>query len=108
MRRTPGDAMEGRSEGTPAVRDQVIAERVRRLPDDLIPDGRRLRLLLALGAFLGVLLLGDLAAALLESRRLLGIDLRPLRPLRRDVGLREDGLDRALGHARLAVDAVDR
>src|SRR5262245_30531876 len=66
-------------------------------------------LLLALGAFLGVLLLGDVAlAALLEGGGALGVELGEAGPLGGDVGLGEDGLDRALGDAGLAVDAVRR
>src|SRR4029450_13384446 len=71
---------------------------------------RRLRrlFLLALRPFLGVLLLGDLAARGLERGGLLGVDGGPVGPLAGHVGLGEDGLDRALRHARLAVDAVGR
>src|SRR5262245_48239693 len=66
-------------------------------------------LLLALGPFLGVLLLGDVAlTALLEGGRALGVELGEAGPLGGDVGLGENGLDRALGHAGLAVDAVRR
>src|SRR5256885_2052344 len=64
-------------------------------------------LLLALRAFLGRLLFGDVAGVL-ERRRLLGVQLDVARPLSRGVGLGEDRLDRALGDARLAVDAVVR
>ena len=38
----------------------------------------------------------------------LGIQLREARPLRRHGAFHEDGLDRALGNARLAIDAIDR
>src|SRR5262249_40413627 len=66
-------------------------------------------LLLALGAFLGVGLLGDLAlAAVLEGGGALGVEGGEAGPLGRHVGLGEDGLDGALRHARLAVDAVGR
>src|SRR5690349_19247292 len=65
-------------------------------------------LLLALGPFLGVLLLGDLAAAVLEGRGALGVLRREAGPLGRDVRFGKDRLDGALRHARLAVDAVDR
>src|SRR5262249_35429663 len=64
-------------------------------------------LLLAFGAFLGILLFRDVAGVL-ESSRLLGVQRRVVRPLGRHIGFGEDRLDRALGHARLAVDAIIR
>src|ERR1044071_7733832 len=65
-------------------------------------------LLLALRAFLGVLLLGDVAlAGVLQGGGAFGVELGEARPLAWDVGFGEDGLDRALGDARLAVDAID-
>src|SRR5205823_3947148 len=62
--------------------------------------------LLALGAFLRRILLGDAAAGFLQRRGLLGVEGREARPLARHVGLDEDGLDRTLGYAGFAVDAV--
>ena len=54
-------------------------------------------LLLALRAFLGVALFGDVAfAAVLEGGGALGVERREAGPLGRHVGLGEDGLDRAL------------
>src|SRR5689334_9651433 len=47
-------------------------------------------LLLALRPFLGVLLLGDVAAAFLQSRGTLGVHWRVVGPLGRHVGLGED------------------
>jgi hypothetical protein len=38
-------------------------------------------------------------------RGFVNIDLRPVRVLLRDVGVREDGLDRTLRHARIAINA---
>ena len=53
------------------------------------------------------MLLGDVARVL-KGGAFVGVDLNVTIPLRRQVGLREDGFDRALGHAGLAVDAVIR
>src|SRR5829696_4081578 len=72
---------------------------VRLTPDPL--------LLLTAGPLLRGLLFGDVAGVL-EGGRLLGVQLHVAGPLGRGVGLGEDGLDRALGDARLAVDAVVR
>src|SRR5579871_2627301 len=71
---------------------------------------RPLALLLALRAFLRVFLFGDvrLAALRLQLGTLIGINLRPLGPLRGDVGLGEDRFHRAFRHARFTVDAVLR
>src|SRR5438067_5880820 len=63
---------------------------------------------LALGPFLSGLLLGDAATGLLQGGGALGVQRGEAGPLAGDVGLGEDGLDRALGNARLAVDAVGR
>src|SRR5262249_29959256 len=46
--------------------------------------------------------------AVLQRGGLLGVQRREAGPLGRHVGLGEDGLDGALRHARLAVDAVGR
>src|SRR5262245_54045474 len=71
--------------------------------------GRRRSLLLALGPFLGVALLGDVPlAALLQGGGPLGVQRGEAGPLGRHVGLGEDRLYGALRHARLAVDAVRR
>src|SRR5262249_32461076 len=66
-----------------------------------------LRLFLALRPFLGVLLLGDVPGVL-ERGGALGVHGRELRPLRRHVGFRENGLHGAFRHACFTVDAIDR
>src|SRR5690349_20606049 len=101
MRRTPVVDIQnppgGRGRARSAERPKAGARR----------SALRALLLLALGAFLRVLLLGDVAlTALLEGGRALGVELGEADPLGGDVGLGENGLDRALGHAGLAVDAV--
>src|SRR5262245_29729902 len=45
-------------------------------------------------------------AGVFEFGAFIRVDLHVVGPLCRQVGLRENGLDRALGDARLAVDAV--
>src|SRR5262245_14288892 len=63
--------------------------------------------LLTLRPFLGRLLLGDVAG-IFQGGGALRVELDVAGPLGRAVGLDEDRLDRALGHACFAVDAVIR
>src|SRR5262249_5852610 len=65
-------------------------------------------LLLAFRALLGVLLFRYCLATRLQLRRLLGVELGEAAPLSGHVGFRENGFDRALGYAGLAVDAINR
>src|SRR5262249_59924368 len=47
-------------------------------------------------------------ARIVQSRGFLRVERRVVRPLWRHVGFGEDRLDRAFGHARLAIDAIIR
>src|SRR5579875_1079521 len=67
-----------------------------------------LALLLALRAFLRILLLGNVAgAALFEGGRAFGVKRCKAGPLRRNVGLGEDSLDRTFGNTSFTIDAVN-
>src|SRR5688500_17877667 len=61
---------------------------------------------LALRSFLRRSFFGDACAGGLEFGGLVGVELREGGPLSGDVGLGEDGLDGALRHTGLTVDAV--
>src|SRR5262245_8135939 len=72
-------------------------------------SGAKRLFLLALGPFLGILFLCDMALARgLEGGRALGIHRSKAGPLGGNVRFDEDGFDRAFRDASFAVDAVDR